>query len=144
MVLGSVITSSPAFDRRRAFLAVPPPPRHTSPVEARLAVVGDDGLGHVHELAIDEHLVGLVAAGAEDRAADGKDPGQRSGVEPDPAVLSQAAEAVPVPDDLYPVGADRGLAEAADGGVQTGAVAAGREDANAALGGHAGILRRRR
>ena len=103
----------------------------------------DDGGRHVADLAVDQHPVGLVAAGAEDRAADRQDPGQRPGVELDPAVLREPAEAVAEPDDLHAV-PDRGLAEAADRGVEAGAVAAGGDDPDAAIGGHGPMLPGRR
>ncbi len=96
-------------------------------VQAFLLVVLDDLRTHVADLAVDDHAVHLVAAGAEDGAADGEDAGEGAGVERDVAVLDQAADAVAVADQLQPC-ADRRLAEAADGGVQAGAVAAGGED----------------
>ena len=45
-------------------------------VEMISLVVLDDGIGHVHGLAADQHAVRLVPAGAQDRAADGEDAGQ--------------------------------------------------------------------
>ena len=137
IVLGSVRTLRPARPRRRAFLAVPPPPRQTRPSRRSLSADLDDRPGHVPDLAVYEHAVRLVAAGAEDRAADGEDPGERPLLEADLAVLRQPAEAVPEADHLHAVGADRRLPEGADRRVQAGAVAPGREDADASRGSHA-------
>ena len=78
----------------------------------------------------------LVAAGAEDGAADGEDAGERGLVELEPPVFDEAAEAVAEADDLHAVKAERGFADAADGGVQAGAVAAGGQDADAFGFGH--------
>ncbi len=60
----------------------------------------------------------------------GEDAGQGAAFEAHGAVLHQAAEAVAKADDLHVVLIQRGLADAADGGVETGAVAAGGEDAD--------------
>jgi hypothetical protein len=50
--------------------------------------------------------------------------------------VHQAAEAVAKADDLHAVKTERGFADAANGGVQAGAVAARRQDADAfGLGG---------
>jgi hypothetical protein len=78
----------------------------------------------------------FVAAGAEDRAANGEDSGQRVSIEPQPPVRDQAAETVAKTDDLHAVKAEGGFADAADGGIQTGAVAAGGQDADAFGFGH--------
>ena len=82
---------------------------------------------------------GLSRDRPEDRAADRQDAGQGGGVQADGAVLGEPAEAVPEPDELHAVMPDRRLAEAADGGVEAGAVAAGREDADAEGPGHAAL-----
>jgi len=128
MVLGSVMMLSPALTSRRAFLCVPPPPMQTSAVAP---VVGGDPGGHVADLPVDLHAVGLFPAGAEDRAADGQDSREGGLVEPQPAVLGEAEEAVAEADDLPAEFADGGLADGADGRVQPGAVAPRREDADA-------------
>jgi len=100
-------------------------------IEAPLLVVVHDDTGHVLRAAIDDHAVGLVTAGAEDGAADGKDAGERVLVELDAAVVHEAAKAVAEADEFHAVIADGGFADTADGGVKAGAVAARREDADA-------------
>ena len=97
-------------------------------VEVVPLVGPDDLVGHVDDATVDPHPVRLVATRPEDRAADGQDAGERRRIEPHPPVLGQAAEAVAETDDAHPVLADRRLAEAADGGVEAGAVAPRGED----------------
>ena len=58
-------------------------------------------------------------------------PDERGFVELQPPIFHQAAEAVAEADDFHAVKAERGFADAADGGVQAGAVAACRQDADA-------------
>ena len=90
----------------------------------------DDHVGHVQGLPADRHAVRLVAAGAEDGAADREDAGQLCPRERRRAVLDQTTKAVAIADHMHPVGADRGFADAADRGVQAGAVAARGQDAD--------------
>ena len=83
---------------------------------------------HVHPSPIAHlHLVDLGPAGPEDRASPGEDAGEGIGVEPDETVLHQPEEPVVEADDVHSVGTLGGLAHRPDGGVQTGAVAAGGE-----------------
>ena len=105
-------------------------------VEAVFLVILDDDLGHVARAAVNHHAVRLVAAGAEDGAADGEDAGERALVELQPPVFDEAAKAVAKADDFHAVKAERGFADAADGGVQAGAVAARGQDADAFGFGH--------
>jgi hypothetical protein len=93
-------------------------------------IVLDNGIGHVVDLAADAHLVRLVAAGTQNRAAYGQDAGQGAAVQALDAVLRQAPETFAKTDHLHAEMADRGLAHAADGGVQTRAVAARCQDAD--------------
>lgn len=111
-------------------------------IEFVFAIVGRDDVGHVALLALDRHAVGLVAAGAEDGAADGEDAGEGGFVEGDEAVFGEAEVAVAEADDVPSEIADGGFADGADGGVETGAVAAGGEDADAFDGFHRGVPRR--
>ena len=108
-------------------------------VEVVAMVVLDDQIGHVLCLAGDLHLVRLVPAGAENRAADGENAGQHAAAEIDAAVLHQSAKAVAKADDPHAEGFLRGLADAANGGIESGAVAAGGEDSDAL--GHGPVLR---
>jgi hypothetical protein len=80
MVLGRVMTFSPCCLRRRAFFWVPPPPRQTRQSSLLAAVILDDGVGHV-EACRRPASVRLVAAGAEDGAAEGEDARQLAAVE---------------------------------------------------------------
>ena len=50
-------------------------------VETVFLVIFDDDVGHVARAAVNQHAVRLVAAGAEDGAADGEDAGERGLVE---------------------------------------------------------------
>ena len=93
-------------------------------VEVMALIVVDDHLGHVQHLAADRHLVRLVAAGAEDGAAQGEDARQHFALEQNGAVLHQAAKAVAEADDLHVVGVEGALADGADGRIEAGAVAA--------------------
>jgi hypothetical protein len=87
--------------------------------------------GHVARASVNQHPVRLVAARAEDGAADGEDAGERGLVELQPPVLDEAAKAVAEAENFHAVKTERGLADAADGGVESGAVAARRQDADA-------------
>src|SRR5262249_8207315 len=81
-------------------------------------------------------------AGAKDGAAGGEDAGHVLEVEDARVILDQAAKALLDADDLDVEVAHRGLANAADGGIEPGAIAARGEDADA-LGtgeGHDGSL----
>ncbi len=100
-------------------------------VEPPLVIIFHDGLGHVARAAVNDHAVRLVAAGAENGAAHGEDARERGFVEPDPAVFDEAAKTVAKADDLHAVKAETGFADATNGGVQAGAVAASGEDADA-------------
>ena len=99
-------------------------------------VGADDRVRPVDQRAVDQHPVRLVAARAEDRAANGQDPGEHARVEVHRVVLGEAAEPVAEPDQAHPVHADRGLAKAADRGVESRAVPTRREDADALHAGH--------
>jgi hypothetical protein len=98
---------------------------------ARICVIFDDDIGHVARATVNQHAVRLVAAGAENRAADGEDAGERGLVELQPPVFHEPAKAVAEADDLHAVKTERGFADAANGGVQSGAVAARRQNADA-------------
>src|SRR5690606_5655987 len=88
---------------------------------------------HVHRSSVaDVHLVDSGAAGAEDRPASVEYPGEVLGAEADEAVLHEASEPVPEPDQLHVVGSGGGFADGADGGVEPGGVAAGGEDSDGA------------
>ena len=100
----------------------------------RIQVVGlvvlDDDIGHVLDLAAHLHLVRLVAAGAENGAADREDAGQGTAFQSHGAVLHQSAETVPEADYLHAVLFHGSPGDAPDRGVETGTVAACREDAD--------------
>ena len=91
-------------------------------------VVLDDDIGHVLELAAYLHLVRLVTTGAENGATDREDTGQRAAFEAHGSVLHQSAETVAEADHLHAVLIQRRLGDAPNGGVETGAVTACRED----------------
>ncbi len=90
-------------------------------------VVVDDGFGHVGGFAVDPHAVRLVAAGAEDGAAQGEDTGEHVAIQAHGSDLHQAPEAVPESDHLHPVVTLGTLADGPNCSVQAGAVAAGRQ-----------------
>ena len=100
-------------------------------VEAVTPVIFDDDAGHVMHAPVNRHALRLVAARAEDGAANGEDAGERGSVELQTPVFDDAAETVAEADDFHAVKAEGGFADAANGGVQTGAVAARRQDADA-------------
>ena len=108
-------------------------------VKMMFLVVGDDGLGGVDFLAAHQHAARLVAAGAEDGAADGENAGKMVQAERSGAVLHQPAKAVAEADERHAENALGGLAHAADGGVEARAIAAGGEDADV-FGGGSGHL----
>jgi hypothetical protein len=93
-------------------------------------VVGNDGIGHVLEPALHRHLVRLVAAGTEDGAAQGEDARELIAHEVGGAVHHEAAKALAKAVDAHAIFAGGGLADAADGRIEAGAVAAGGEDAD--------------
>ena len=125
----------PGLGQAQRVLRRPPAAEQDEGVQAVLLVVLDHLRTHVAGLAVDDHAVHLVAAGAQDRAADGEDARQRLAVHRHEAVLDQPADAVPEADQFHAVVADCRLAEAADRGVQAGAVTAGGEDADPPLAG---------
>ena len=100
-------------------------------VESELLVVIDDDVGHVARASVDEHPVRLVAAGAEDGAAHGEDSCELGFVELELVVLDDAAKAVAEADNLHAIVAEGGFAHTTDGGVESRAVAARRENADA-------------
>ena len=67
-----------------------------------------------------------VAARAENGAADGEDAGERGLIQFEPPFFHKTAEAVAEAENLHAVETERGFADAADGGVQAGSVAARR------------------
>src|SRR5207247_424346 len=77
------------------------------------------------------HLVRLFAAGAQDGAAQGEDAGDIVRMEDAGLVLDEAAEALLDADDLDVEIAEGGLGDAADGGIEAGAVPAAGENADA-------------
>ena len=104
-------------------------PQADQRVEMVLLIGLEHDARHVHGLVAHGHLVGLVAAGAQDGAAHGEDTRERWPGEAHGAVLHQPAETVAKADDLHAVCADARLAHATDRGVEPRAVAAGGEDA---------------
>ena len=100
-------------------------------VESPFLVIGDDCLGHVAGAAVNDHAVRLVAAGAKNRAADGENSRERGAVEFHSAVFHEAAKAVAKADEFHAVVGQAGFADATDGGVEAGAVAASGEDSGA-------------
>ena len=76
IVLGRVMTLRPVLHQVKGVLLRAAAAEADQHVEVMLVVVLDDDVGHVHGLAADRHAVRLVAAGAEDRAADRQDAGQ--------------------------------------------------------------------
>ncbi len=100
-------------------------------VQSVAFIIFDDDVGHVVDPAINRHAVRLVAAGAQDGAAHGENAGQGGSVELEPPVFHDASETIPEPDDFHAVKSEGGLPHAADGGVQSGTVAAGRQNADA-------------
>ena len=95
-------------------------------VEVVFLIIFLDDIGHIARAAIHQHPVRTVAACAEDGAANGEDAGERGLVQFEPPLFHQAAEAVAEAEDLHSVKTERGFADAADGGVQAGSVAACR------------------
>ncbi len=93
-------------------------------------VIGNNRLRHVHLRSAHQHAPGLVPARAEDRAADSQNAGQRPLVQRHRPVLHQPAEPVAKTDDLHVIHAERRLAHAANGRVQTGAIPARSKDAD--------------
>ena len=93
-------------------------------------IVVDHHLGHVLHLGADRHLVRLVAAGAEDGAAEGEDAGEDLAFQVDGPVLHEAAETVAEADHLHVVGIERALANGPDGRIEPGAVTAGGQHAD--------------
>ena len=100
-------------------------------IDSPLLEIAPDNTGHVLGSAVHHHAMRLVAAGAENRAADGENAGKSSAVQIDSPVLDQATKAIAKTDDLPPVVTKRGFADASDGSVQARAVAAGRENPDA-------------
>jgi len=100
-------------------------------VESPFVIIVHDDLGHVLGATVNHHAVRLVAARAKNRAADGENAGERGLVELEAFVFHEAAKAVAKADDFHPVITERRLADATDSGVESGAVAARGEDADA-------------
>jgi len=104
----------------------------TAKTDQRIQVVGmvvlDDDVGHVLGLPAHFHLVRLVATGAEDGAADCEDAGQGTAFQSHGAILHQPAETVSEAGHLHAVLFQRRPGDAANRGVETGAVTACRED----------------
>ena len=94
-------------------------------------VVRHDRVGHVAHLAVKLHAMRLVAARAENRAADGENAREGPLVQAHAQILRKSAIAVAEAEDFHAVTAERGLANTANGGVETGRVAARRDDADA-------------
>src|SRR5581483_5604980 len=97
-------------------------------VEIVFFVILDDDLRHIARASVDQHAMRFIAAGAEDRAADGQDAGEGVFIEFEAAIFDDSAEAIAEPDDFHVVAQGR-FADAANGRVETGTVAARREDA---------------
>src|SRR6516162_5234904 len=94
-------------------------------------IILQNDLGHISCPAIDFDAMGFVAAGTQDGASDGENPGQRLLVKLESVVQSQSAKSVAEGDDIHVVESKGSLADAANGCVKAGAVATGGEDANA-------------
>ena len=96
-------------------------------------VVGLDGpRRHVDGLAVGQrHLVRLLAAGAEDGAAQRQDAGDIVQVQHARMVFDQAAKALLDADDLDVEIAHGRLGDAANGRVEPGTIAAAGQDADA-------------
>ena len=76
IVLGKVTTLRPSSARRMAFFCVPSSADADHRAETVPLVGGDRRRDHVLGLVADGHLVRLVAAGSQDGAAVGQDPGE--------------------------------------------------------------------
>ena len=81
MVLGNVMMFSPFLHQAVGVLLRAPAADADQDVEMVPVVVLDDRVGHVQYLAAHQHPVRLVAAGAEDRAAQRQDAGERLSVQ---------------------------------------------------------------
>ena len=138
--LGQHHDVEPCLDQPEAVLGRPVATDAHEGIQLVPLVRLDDLLGHVHDHAVHRHPVGLVAAGPQDRAAHGEDPGQGPGVQAYRAVLGEAAEAVAEAHEAHPVVPDGRLAEPADGRVEAGAVAARGQDPDSLHPGHRPLL----
>ncbi len=96
-----------------------------------VAMVGiQDGVRHVADFAIDDHFVGLVAAGAEDRAAIGEDARQHAGFELHGFVADQAAKAIAETGEPHVIRIATRAANPANGRIQPGTITAARQNSN--------------
>src|SRR5262249_36040858 len=97
------------------------------------AVIGRDGPGgQIDRLTVRErHPVRFLAAGAENGAAGRHDPGDVLGVQDPRVVFHQSTKALLDADDLDVKVAQARLDDRANGGIQSRAVAATRQDADA-------------
>jgi len=129
MVLGRVHVESLALELQGVFLGAAAPQADQGVQVVGLVVLHDD-VGHILGLAADAHLVGFVAAGAEDGAADGEDARQGFTLHAHGAVFHQAAEAVAKTDHVHAEIALGGLADPADGCIEARTVAARGENAD--------------
>ncbi len=89
-------------------------------------IILDDDIGHILCLSADLHLVRLVPAGTEDGSPDRQDTGQGPVLQAFDTVLGQATKTVTEADHLHGVIVQRGLADTANRGVETGAVSTSR------------------
>ena len=94
-------------------------------VEAQLVIVLIDNLGLMAEIAVGGLLEGFFARGAEDGAASAEDAREGALGKEFHVAIQQAGEAVVDAYDFHAVVQEGRFAHAADGRVDTGAVAAG-------------------
>src|SRR5262245_1949736 len=94
-------------------------------------VVCYNGGSHVPQLPVYLHPMRFVAAGAENRAAHSENSGECSLVQPHPQVFGEPSKTIAEADNLHVFPVQHGLAHPTNGRVQTGAVTAGRNDADA-------------
>ena len=90
----------------------------------------DHGIGHVQNLTAHRHFVRLIATGAQYGSADGEYARQRIPIEGDGTVLHQASKTVQEPDHTPAVLVDRRFSNGANGGIESGAIAARCDNAN--------------
>ncbi|EKD38516.1 MAG: hypothetical protein ACD_75C00707G0001 [uncultured bacterium] len=98
-------------------------------IEIVAPVVVTDRLGHIHDLAADRHLMGLIAAGAENRPPAGQNRGQGFTLEPHGSILQEAAKTVAKAQNVH-AGRQSRLADGANRRIQARTIPAGSQYPN--------------
>jgi len=100
-------------------------------VKAVTSIIFDDDIGHVVNASVNRHAMRLVATCAENGSANGENAGECGFIELQAPVFDQAAKAVTETDYFHAVKTEHSFTDAANGRVQTGAVTACRQNADA-------------